>query len=517
MHIDPSRQAAMNSGLPIDKGDTPNTGQHLDAVFGRLFAALELAEQGDKTDPALPAFDLSDDPVEPLENADAGTQMSSRSHEPKLMQNEMPTGSFIPAGPQNAGSQTRSGVAHSITGVSSGTTGFHGKSDAGSVGLQPPQSQTDQPLAEIHSAHSAQAGTENRHAGKRIAPETPASQTDDTKPFGQAGFKVKLDMETIVRSLQEEPRNRSPMAQFEDAKTAPILRTAEGAPMLPVINQSKDGLQIDPPDPQIVKHQEMIPSNGPPVQKVATRLQASGKPESAQFPVESSQTETHRLSPDIRDIQGPELSTPPDEKAGHPAQPTETGKFEQARPALPIIFAQTAPVPADLMTEAAAFGGIATEELGLIANTAPTGSSDMRLAMPPVARADLPQTVTRQLIEVIRSGPDTPVEVSLNPEELGRVRVALSAQDTGVVSVTIAAERPETLALLKRHIDQLVQDFQALGYSGAEFSFAQDNRSWGASDGSQENSSFAGQAEITSNAPPDSPLLIQTSGLDLRL
>ena len=118
---------------------------------------------------------------------------------------------------------------------------------------------------------------------------------------------------------------------------------------------------------------------------------------------------------------------------------------------------------------------------------------------------------------MLRSGPDTPVEVSLNPEELGRVRVALSAQDTGVVSVTIAAERPETLALLKRHIDLLVQDFQALGYSGAEFSFAQDNRSWGASDGSQENSSFPGQVEITLNAPPDSPLLIQTRGLDLWL
>jgi hypothetical protein len=95
--------------------------------------------------------------------------------------------------------------------------------------------------------------------------------------------------------------------------------------------------------------------------------------------------------------------------------------------------------------------------------------------------------------------------------------VALATHDTGVVSVSIAAERPETLALLKRHVDLLVQDFQSLGYSGAEFSFAEDNRSRGATAKSPDNASFAGQEDITSDLPLASPLLLQTTGLDLRL
>ncbi|MFC6582188.1 flagellar hook-length control protein FliK [Sulfitobacter aestuariivivens] len=49
--------------------------------------------------------------------------------------------------------------------------------------------------------------------------------------------------------------------------------------------------------------------------------------------------------------------------------------------------------------------------------------------------------------------------------------MALQMADTGIV-VTLLTERPETLDLMRRHIDQLGQEFRALGYEDVTFSFA---------------------------------------------
>ena len=44
--------------------------------------------------------------------------------------------------------------------------------------------------------------------------------------------------------------------------------------------------------------------------------------------------------------------------------------------------------------------------------------------------------------------PDRPVELTLNPEELGRVRMTLATHDAGI-TVTIVAERADTLDLMR--------------------------------------------------------------------
>jgi hypothetical protein len=40
--------------------------------------------------------------------------------------------------------------------------------------------------------------------------------------------------------------------------------------------------------------------------------------------------------------------------------------------------------------------------------------------------------------------------------------------------VQLVAERPETLDLLRRHVDSLAADLRDLGYSGLEFSFSKE-------------------------------------------
>jgi len=88
-------------------------------------------------------------------------------------------------------------------------------------------------------------------------------------------------------------------------------------------------------------------------------------------------------------------------------------------------------------------------------------------------RPELPRQVLTQLVAAIQRAPgEKNLDLTLNPAELGRVRISLAHGDAGIV-VTIIAERPETLDLMRRHAETLAQDFLGMGYGRAEFNFGQ--------------------------------------------
>jgi hypothetical protein len=89
-----------------------------------------------------------------------------------------------------------------------------------------------------------------------------------------------------------------------------------------------------------------------------------------------------------------------------------------------------------------------------------------------------PRAVAGQLAEaLIATQPGGKVEITLDPVELGRVRMVL-APDGSAMSVVLSAERPETLELLRRAIDTLANDLRELGYGSLSFRFDQSgNRS----------------------------------------
>jgi flagellar hook-length control protein FliK len=90
--------------------------------------------------------------------------------------------------------------------------------------------------------------------------------------------------------------------------------------------------------------------------------------------------------------------------------------------------------------------------------------------------------VTDQMTEIARRLPDGPVEVTLSPEELGKVRFSILGAE-GQMSVQIVAERAETLDLLRRHIDVLEAELRQQGYDGVSFSFGQGGGGAGAEPG----------------------------------
>lgn len=74
------------------------------------------------------------------------------------------------------------------------------------------------------------------------------------------------------------------------------------------------------------------------------------------------------------------------------------------------------------------------------------------------------------MIEVAQAAPDGPVTLTLSPDDLGTLCFEVQQSADGV-SVHLTVERSETLDLLRRHADQLMDAFRQSGFSGASFTF----------------------------------------------
>ena len=142
--------------------------------------------------------------------------------------------------------------------------------------------------------------------------------------------------------------------------------------------------------------------------------------------------------------------------------------------------------------------------------------------LPPIQpRIDHAPRVIQVIADAARALQDRPVEVTLNPVELGRVRLTLQSVD-GAMSVAVAVERPETLDLLRRNIDMLASQLRELGYKELSFSFASHGKSFGRNrDHGSDHQMLAENDPASSHeAPPARPMKISvtdTGGIDIRL
>ena len=122
--------------------------------------------------------------------------------------------------------------------------------------------------------------------------------------------------------------------------------------------------------------------------------------------------------------------------------------------------------------------------------------------------------ITQQVAAAIAQSSGGSIEITLNPEELGRVRVLLTPSDNGTL-VALQSERPDVLDALRRHIDLLAQDLGDAGFENLEFDFSgfdnSDGEEAAEGDGSEDEQSPIPLATTTYR------INISDSGLDLRL
>ena len=137
-------------------------------------------------------------------------------------------------------------------------------------------------------------------------------------------------------------------------------------------------------------------------------------------------------------------------------------------------------------------------------------------------RPEMPVRVAQQLAQAMHRAPDRPLEIALNPAELGRVRMTLTATEAGIV-VNILADRPDTLDLMRRNIDDLGQSFSELGYEDIAFAFGQNDDPSDASENQQSDGNDVLRIDLEDKQPgaavaSDLPrLAINAQGVDLRL
>ena len=97
------------------------------------------------------------------------------------------------------------------------------------------------------------------------------------------------------------------------------------------------------------------------------------------------------------------------------------------------------------------------------------------LALPHTPTAEAPrspadaQAVIRQIVAHGPQAGQGDLEITLRPEELGRLRLVVH-EHAGQTSLFVTADRPETLDLLRRHTDLLVQEFRSQGFGALNVS-----------------------------------------------
>ena len=123
-------------------------------------------------------------------------------------------------------------------------------------------------------------------------------------------------------------------------------------------------------------------------------------------------------------------------------------------------------------------------------------------------------SVVQQIIEIATNARDRAIELRLSPEELGKVRIQISTGEHGL-TLHINAERPETLDLMRRNIEQLQRDLTAMGYDNPKFSFGQQQRGQDdpGSGGTRPDATARTEMPDTSAPLPQA----RSTGLDLRL
>lgn len=267
----------------------------------------------------------------------------------------------------------------------------------------------------------------------------PASTTDAPPATALVGAVQPIEVpepgDALVGSAPENMAASTPMVETPEAH-APELGVERGREV------AKDETAVAPPPP----------SN-------ATPQQAETSEPIALQPADVTEVEAPQASETQSDRDEVAVTAP--EKAS--TTQAEPAQGDSAKPAAsprdPAHDMALSPRPFET-------GAGGTEELRVDHSVAPATSSAA------TQRAGATHGFGHQVADALVNAPNRAVELTLSPEELGKVRMTLHAQE-GSMTVAVQAERPETLDLMRRHIDSLAREFREMGYADVSFDFGQ--------------------------------------------
>jgi len=202
---------------------------------------------------------------------------------------------------------------------------------------------------------------------------------------------------------------------------------------------------------------------------------------------------------------------------GEPMPTRETPKRAMPAMGTPPIATQMMSMPAGSKSPKGRADNVDLDGLLPLSSGTERAQTTMQTATaaPTTAGAETARHVANQIAVAVTGQPGRVTEIALNPEELGRVRMSMSASET-TITLHLLAERPETTDLLRRHIDTLAQEFRDLGYNDISFSFQGEQET--SADENTGNDDHDGLSADMDKADVTRPQKHVTSdGLDLRL
>ncbi|WP_299613788.1 flagellar hook-length control protein FliK [uncultured Tateyamaria sp.] len=158
----------------------------------------------------------------------------------------------------------------------------------------------------------------------------------------------------------------------------------------------------------------------------------------------------------------------------------------------------------------------------LVWDMRPTSAHQTTANPASVQKPELPANIPPAIADAFKRAPDKPIEIALNPIELGRVRMVMATNETGMI-VTVTAERGDTLDLMRRYIDDLGKSLSNLGFEDVSFTFEQGQDRTDQKELDEGDTTVLGTGEredtpLQNKAPGHmvSALPLATTGIDMR-
>ena len=256
------------------------------------------------------------------------------------------------------------------------------------------------------------------------------------------------------------PASQSAPAPTPAISTAPLL---QGTAALPPLSGHEAALAMEP---RLVAPTADLGSAAP---------GSAAGPAGLPLMAPSATASAASASPSPVSPKDPDLGTGPDasNRRGEAPAAASSGSVTGASPpapqpsplpAAPSAFASAADPRTARDPEGDAAKDGATMPADLRGPDGPRGSAGAVPAAPP---PELPRTAVLQILDTLRLVPGT-VELALDPEELGRVKLHLEFSG-GTMTVQVTAERPDTADLIRRHLDILVDEARKAGFTDLTF------------------------------------------------
>ena len=346
-----------------------------------------------------------------------------------------------------------------------------------------PETKLTARFAELAAPHSRQVSPMPPHSMAKTS-TTPQMAVVETDKVGTPGTTAILHA-----ALTEATGSDDATTVLKSKGPVPTVVSGEAIP-----KTTSKGQLTQPPVDQTIATTPVL--NSTRAADLSPATNAIGLPPLETTKVATSEHDKRKLARSEPTLQNPPISPIENTKLTAPMVP-----WQGMAPTL---------LETTTTAEPFAFDPISSESRLSALSSNPTTSN-------PLQRTDLPPQIARQLAEAIQQNPNRLVEITLKPQELGAVRLSVQQAEAGII-VSLTAERPETLDLMRRHVDQLEQDFQAMGYANIAFSFADSDAGTDAQSDAPPSSGPAEAEDVT--ATPATHIHLSngtTSGVDLRL